>query len=73
MSARLPVTKHSAASRKNLAATPVVGVRPAVRVDTAANDDTYTSGFRIFGDPLFGMAIASGILFAILAALIAVT
>jgi hypothetical protein len=41
-------------------------------VDAAANDDSAASGYSIFGDPLWGMAIATVILFAILAALMAV-
>jgi len=68
MSLRLAVTRHSAASRKNRAAKPLAGARPVVRVEPAAKDDTALSAF---GDPLAGMAVASVILFAILAALIA--
>jgi hypothetical protein len=71
MSSRFADTRQFDASRKNPAATPVIDDRPAVRVDTAANDDTPTSAFTIFGDPLWGMAIVSGILFALLAALVA--
>ena len=70
MNPRFAVTQHAAESRKNRAATPIV-VRAVVPLDEAANDATSIPAFRIFGDPLFGMAIASGILFAILAALIA--
>ena len=70
MRSRFAVTQRSGASPKNPAAIPVGGV-PPVRVDSAANDDTPTAGFTIVGDPLWGMAIASAILFAILAALIA--
>ena len=70
MNSRSAITKHSAASRKIPAATQV-GALQAVRVDAAANDDTSTSTFSIFGDPLWGIAIASGMLFALLAALIA--
>ena len=68
MSSRFAVTQHSAASRRNRAAKPVAVARPAVRVETAAKDDTALSAFS---DPLAGMAVASVILFAILAALIA--
>ena len=71
MSSALVKTKHSAAAAKELAATPIVRVPQAVRVDAAANDDSATSTFAVAGDPLLGMAIASGILFAVLAALIA--
>ena len=73
MNSRVAAPKHSAASRKNPAATPVAAIRPAVRADATVNDDTPTSTFSIFGDPLWGMAIASGILFAVLAALIALS
>ena len=68
MSLRPAVIRHSAASRENPAAKPVAGARPVVRVEPAAKDDTALSAF---GDPLAGMAVASVILFAILAALIA--
>ena len=71
MSSALVKTKHSAAATKELAATPIVHVPQAVRVDAAANDDSATSTFSVVGDPLLGMAIASGVLFAVLAALIA--
>jgi hypothetical protein len=40
-------------------------------VDEAADDTARTSAFAISGDPLLGMAIASIILFAIFAALVA--
>jgi hypothetical protein len=40
-------------------------------VDAAANDGTPTPVFTILGDPLFGMALATGILFAMLAGLMA--
>jgi hypothetical protein len=71
MSSALVKTKHSAEATKELAATPIVHVPQTVRVDTAANDDSATSTFAVAGDPLFGMAMASGILFAVLAVLIA--
>jgi len=68
MSSRLATRQHPAASRKNAAAKPVASVRPTVRVEAAAKNETKPS---VFNDPLWGMAIASAILFAILAALIA--
>ena len=68
MSSRFAVTQYSAVSRKNPAAKPVAGARPALRVEAAAKDDTALSASS---DPLAGMAIASLILFAVLAALIA--
>ena len=51
--------------------TPAAAVHTAVRVEAAANDDKPKTEFSVFGDPLFGMAIASVILLAVLAALIA--
>ena len=49
---------------------PSANVPQAARVDAAANDDE-TSTFSVIGDPLLGMAIGTGILFLVLAALIA--
>ncbi len=69
MNSRFAATQHAPVRRKNPAATPAASVQPGVRENAAANDDTRMS---IFSDPLWGMAIASGILFAILAALIAI-
>jgi len=71
MSSHPIVTVQSARARKTRAATRVAAVPQAVGVEAAANDDTATSTFSVFGDPLFGMAIGTGILFAALAALIA--
>ncbi len=71
MSSYPVVTVQSPPARKNRAATRVAAVPRAVRVDAAANDDRAPSTFSIFGDPLFGMAIGTGILFAVLAVLIA--
>ena len=68
MSLRFAAIRHSAASRKNRAAKPVAGARPVARVEPAAKDNAALSAFS---DPLAGMAVASVILFAILAALIA--
>ena len=42
-----------------------------VRVEAAANPEQPKSEFSFYGDPLFGMAIASVILFAVFAALMA--
>jgi hypothetical protein len=69
MNSRFPAIQHAPASRQNPAVNPVADVQPDVRENAAANDETRAS---IFGDPLWGMAIASGILFAVLAALIAI-
>jgi hypothetical protein len=70
MSSRFATTEHAAPSRKNFPATPI-RMRPAVPADEAASDAAATPAFAIFGDPLWGIAIASIILFAVLAALIA--
>ena len=67
MSSRFSVKQRPASSRADPAAVPSA----AVHSDTTVNDETPTSTFAIFGDPLWGMAIASGILFLVLAALIA--
>lgn len=69
MNSRFAGTRHAPVRRKNPVANPAAGVQPGVRENAAAHDDTRMS---IFGDPLWGMAIASGILFAVLAALIAI-
>ena len=71
MSTRSARKLHSAAAREKHASVPGA-VRSTVRVETAANDDKPTEGFSFYGDPLFGMAIASVILFAVLAALVAI-
>ena len=65
MKLRLAVTQRPAAPRKNVA------VRPTVPVAEAASDAAPPLSFAIFGDPLWGMAIATVILFAIFAALVA--
>ena len=70
MSSSLAVNPHAPAARKDLAAIPSANVPQAARVDAAANDDE-TSTFSVIGDPLLGMAIGTGILFLVLAALIA--
>jgi hypothetical protein len=44
-----------------------------VRQEAPANDDESAAEFSFYGDPLFGMAIASVILFAVLAALVALS
>ena len=71
MSSYPVVTVQSPPAPNNRAATRVAAVPQAVRMEAAANDDTATSTFSVFGDPLFGMAIGTGILFAVLALLIA--
>jgi hypothetical protein len=72
MSSRSALASHSAAPpREEPEVGPAAVVQSAVSVETAANDDESTSGFSVYGDPLFGMAIASVVLFGLLAALIA--
>ena len=73
MSSRSAPKPHSAALQQKDAAVSNAGVQAAVRVEAAANEDEPTSGFSLLGDPLFGMAIATGILFAVLAALMALS
>jgi hypothetical protein len=72
MSTRSARQVHSAAAREKHASVPGA-VRSTVRVETAANDDKPTEGFSFYGDPLFGMAIASVVLLAVLAALVAMS
>lgn len=68
MSTRSASTQHARSSR-DPAAHRAAGLQSAVRQDAATEDDTRAS---IFNDPLWGMAIATGILFAVLGALIAI-
>jgi hypothetical protein len=70
MSSRSARKPHAAPPEK-VGAAPNAGVQSAIRVEAAANEDKPTSGFS--SDPLFGMAIATGILFAVLAALMALS
>jgi hypothetical protein len=69
MSSRSALTSHSAAPQEERARAPAAGAQSAARVDPAANDDAQESDLSLRRDPLFGMAIASVILFVILAAL----
>jgi hypothetical protein len=62
-----------AAPENGHASAPAVRARSTVRPEAPGNDNESTSGFSFFGDPLFGMAIASVILFAVLAALVALS
>ena len=73
MSSRSALTPRAAAPRKKRVTVPVAGVQAAVRVEAAANVEKPTRKFSVFGDPLFGMAIASVIMFAVLAALMALS
>lgn len=63
---------HSVARRNKHVTTPVVAVHSsAASGQAAANDDNETSQPSFKSDPLFGMAIATVIMFAIFAALMA--
>ena len=63
---------QSVARRKKHVTAPVVGVHSsAASGQAAANDDNETPQLSFKGDPLFGMAIATVIMFAIFAALMA--
>jgi hypothetical protein len=70
MSSRSAIV-HAAGPRTKQVKLPVAGHSPPVRAEAAANDDKPTSEFSFYSDPLFGMAAATVILFAVLAALIA--
>jgi hypothetical protein len=71
MSSRSALTSHYAAPQKERATAPAAGVQSTVQVAPAANDDARESRLSFRTDPLFGMAISSVILFAVLAALMA--
>ena len=63
-SPHLAPAKHGVPSR-------AAGVQPSAQAKAA--DSESTPGFSVYGDPLFGMAIASVVIFALLAALIAMS
>jgi hypothetical protein len=69
MRSRSALAPHTAAPVEEHIIAPVASAQPPLRQDAAANDEESmpTSSFR--GDPLFGMAIATVILFVFLAAL----
>jgi len=71
MSSRSALTSHSAAPQKERATAPAAGVQSTAHVNPAANDDARESEFSFWSDPLFGMAIATVVLLAVLAALMA--
>ena len=71
MSSRSAIV-HAAGPRTKQVKLPVAGHSPPVRAEAAANDDKPTSEFSFYGDPLFGMAIVTAILFAVFVALMAV-
>jgi hypothetical protein len=68
MSTRSSRKSHSAVKQAIPAA-----VRPTVPVKAAVERAEPTRTFSFYGDPLFGMAIASVILLAVLAALVAMS
>ena len=71
MTSRIKAPQHSLGPRQKPVA--IVDAVPRVaRTDVVARAETRKSEFSIFGDPLWGIAIISGILFAALAALMAV-
>jgi hypothetical protein len=69
MTKRFAAIQHAAAEREKRAASSA-GSTPGAR-ENAVRDEERASDFSIFGDPLWGMAIISAALFAVLAALIA--
>jgi hypothetical protein len=73
MRSRTALAPRSAAPEDEDTIAPAVGAQSTIRPEAPANDDESASGFSLFGDPLFGMAIASVILFAALAALMALS
>jgi hypothetical protein len=70
MSARSAAKPHVPVGREDLARATVSKTRPTAHADAAANDEEL-SRFSVIGDPLLGMAIGTIILFAVLAALVA--
>lgn len=72
MSARPATKPRPAEPRKMRPPATVATVKALPRVDDRAEEQAKHRRFGIFGDPLWGMAIASVILFATLAALIAI-
>lgn len=73
MSSRPVLAPRSGAPEDEHASARVADVPPPMRQEAPANDDESTAKFSFYGDPLFGMAIASVILFAVLAALVALS
>ena len=73
MGSRTALAPRSASPRDEEAIAAAVSAQSTIRPEAPANDDESTSEFSFFGDPLFGMAIASVILFAVLAALVALS
>lgn len=69
MTSRIKAPQRSPGLRQKPAA---IVVPRVARTDAVARAETRKSEFSIFGDPLWGIAIISGILFAALAALMAV-
>ncbi|HET9663359.1 MAG TPA: hypothetical protein VFP00_03960 [Burkholderiales bacterium] len=70
MKSPFAATRHSVLSRMKSPETPS-SVPPQKRVDAIAHDDRRTSAVDPFNDPLWVVVIAMGILFGMLAALMA--
>jgi hypothetical protein len=68
MRSRSAPKPHSAAQEEKHAISPA-DVPSRIHKEAPGHDDESSPGFSIYGDPLFGMAIASVIMFAVLAAL----
>jgi hypothetical protein len=73
MLSRSALAPRPAAPEDEHAIARVADVPSQIRQEAPANDDESTAKFSFYGDPLFGMAIASVILFAVLAALVALS
>lgn len=71
MSSRSALPSRAAEPANERARAPAASVQSAARVEAAASGARRGSRFSFWRDPLFGMAIASVVLFAILAALMA--
>lgn len=73
MRSRPALAPRPAAPKDQHAALPAVSVQPSISRKAPANDDESAAAFSLYGDPLLGMAIASVILLAVLAALVALS
>ncbi len=71
MNSRFAAGRYSATSRTTSSPPPAASVPLRVRVDAAANDDTARSAFENFKDPLWALAIGTGVFFGLMAVFIA--
>lgn len=71
MRSRPAPSPRSGAPEPEQAISPHAGVQSQSREEAPARDPESTPEFSLYGDPLFGMAIATAALFAVLAALMA--